>query len=80
MSAPASTCRSCFANIVWAKTLKGHNIPLDPRPTPQGNLVFEADDVTVRPARTHDLGGVRFVSHFATCPNAGHHRRGRGAG
>ena len=55
-------CRSCNARIIWFRTSAGGNMPVD------------AD--TVEPADvTLDL--KRHVSHFATCPNAAAHRKGR---
>lgn len=74
------TCRSCRAPIRWAHTQKGHRIPLDPEPVEGGNLVEVAPGI-VRVVEPGDPSGARFVSHFATCPNAGaHRRRGRDRG
>jgi hypothetical protein len=53
-------CRSCNAQIVWFKTSSGSNMPVD-------ESTVEADDVAL------DL--TRHKSHFATCPNADHHRK-----
>ena len=75
----SDTCRSCSASIRWALTTKGRRIPLDPDPVPDGNLVL-VDGVayslpalaTLRPEL--EVPAERFVSHFATCPQAGDHR------
>jgi hypothetical protein len=53
-------CKSCHARIVWLKTAKGANMPVD------------AD--TVKPEDQMFLPNSDHVSHFATCPNAAKHR------
>lgn len=53
-------CSSCRAKIIWFKTAAGKNMPVD------------AD--TVEP-EDQELELPRHISHFATCPNAGQHRR-----
>jgi len=76
-----TTCGSCHAPIRWALTLAGKPIPLDPDPRPDGNLVvIETADWNGLPlARPAELGdppdGPRYVTHFATCPDADTHRR-----
>lgn len=83
-----STCRSCEAPIVWAWTANGKRVPLDPEQRPDGNLEIIGDHVDedgrsaplVRYLKKGEdltlLGpGERFVTHFATCPNAEEHRR-----
>lgn len=79
-----SRCKSCGAPIIWIKTQGGKQMPADPEQvtywarkgapgkviTPNGEVVscdFEGD--------MQDATGVGYVSHFATCPNAGTHRR-----
>jgi hypothetical protein len=83
----SSTCRSCGRPIIWA-TFKssGKNTPVDPNPTERGNIqiaavgtwngrvVFQA---WVVPKKDRALHGNLHTSHFATCPNAATHRRGR---
>ena len=66
-------CKSCGAPIVWVKTVKGHNMPLDPTPVAGGNIQI-LDNGRAQIVSTHpDV--IRSVSHFATCPEAGAHRR-----
>lgn len=48
-------------------------IPLDPEPVPNGNLDVEVGPVASYVQAEPDV--VRYVSHFATCPDAGQHRR-----
>lgn len=75
-----TTCRSCQAPIRWALTSKGRRIPLDPTPSPAGNLAFDlteeegASFVRVVPVGSRP---TLYTSHFATCPQAAQHRRGR---
>lgn len=66
-------CRSCNAEIWWATTLKNKAIPLDPNPHPNGNVVIIDGKAVVNPQEEHD--GLRYVSHFYSCPNASAHRR-----
>lgn len=56
-------CRSCRAEIVWFKTKKDKWMPIDA-------ATVKASDTQV------NLG--YHISHFATCPNASHHRKTRG--
>jgi hypothetical protein len=63
-------CRSCGAEVIWARTRIGKLSPmqLDAR----GTWVI-VDGV----ARTMDLGdeGPYYSSHFSTCPDAGGWRK-----
>ncbi|MFD3431133.1 hypothetical protein [Nocardia fluminea] len=68
-----SRCRSCSAPIAWRRTAEGKRIPLDPEPVAGGNLMIAGNGTalvvgpTASPAINSD---IRYVSHFATCPNA----------
>lgn len=56
-----SKCRSCGADIVWMKTKKGKNIPVDYDHTNDPETtVFDPDTMT---------------THFETCPDADKFRR-----
>lgn len=68
-----SKCRSCGAPVEWAKTQKGSAMPLDPTPTPEGNMVLVDGMARMRTAADAALEPRR--SHFATCPQATHWRR-----
>lgn len=62
-----STCRSCQAPIIWVKTIRGRNMPLDAEEMiGQDLLLFEigADGV----ARSAAKGKPGRQSHFVTCP------------
>lgn len=73
-----SACRSCRAEIWWARTESGKRIPLDPEPVPDGNVVVVQDSppvVRVLAAADLPLHIVpTYKSHFATCPHADTHR------
>jgi len=55
-------CKTCRAQIIWFKTEAGRNMPVD------ADTVEPEDDEYEPP---------RHVSHFATCAQAGQHRRPR---
>lgn len=82
-----STCRSCKAPIIWARTKKGRDIPLDAKPSPQGNMAFvEGVDhagnqtrlaVQRKAAPMQAALGleVLYMPHHATCPQGKEWRR-----
>ena len=64
----------------------GKRMPLDPVPVPGGNVRLLPAEHLGAPPRSAVVGpaidlfddqddGTRYVSHFATCPNADEHRR-----
>ena len=77
------TCRSCGAEIAWGVNEQTRRrMPLDPdivmtglRFAVVGQTQDEQHGLVDVVAKT-DVGPGR-VSHFATCPNAGQHRRKR---
>lgn len=71
-----SECRSCGAEVFWAKTDRSVML-VDREPRADGNLVVTGDLVTtVRVLRKgEEYDGDRYVSHFATCPNSAAHRK-----
>lgn len=76
-----SNCRSCSAEIRWARTSNGKAMPVDIDPHEDGNLVLGDKFVTVyaNAATAIDAApdALRYLSHFATCPTAFEHRRVR---
>ena len=58
----ATRCNSCGAEIVWFRTKRGVRMPVNEGSTQPTD---------------RDLDLSRHISHFATCPNADHHRRPR---
>lgn len=84
MTPAPDRCRSCSAPIVWCKTDAGRNMPIDIEPADDGNIaVYTAPDddhlhaQVVRPGEPVAGGdsGLRYRSHFSTCPNGERHRR-----
>jgi hypothetical protein len=84
-----STCRSCGAKVIWARTAtSGKPMPVDAEPVDGGNVLLSqvvagvgtptATVVgnTVQPSIFGD-DGPRYVSHFSTCPRADEHRTPR---
>lgn len=72
----SATCHSCGAPIVWVHTEAGKRMPIDPEPVDGGNLILDRRDgprVTV--ATEGNLPPCGYVSHFATCPQAGKWRK-----
>ncbi len=70
-------CRSCGAAIEWVLTDSGKSMPVDTQPRADGTLVLstENDVLRARSPGLFDAGKPRYVSHFATCPQAAQHRR-----
>jgi hypothetical protein len=73
------TCSTCGNEIIWARTETGKRMPIDPTPSPDGNLVLSRGEMlpTVRPvSRISDRapGTPLYKSHFATCKQASQHR------
>lgn len=79
-----SRCRSCGKQIMFIRTKSGRNMPVDSafvnyRSNPGGRdrVVLETGEVVACDAGVDagDSDGYGYISHFATCPNAGKHRR-----
>lgn len=74
-----STCRTCGAEIVWARMPSGKMCPFDAEETPAGgwDLIDDRGEVLAqRLTRVAGSGEPGYLSHFATCPQATEHRRG----
>ena len=81
-------CKSCGAEILWAKTPNGRMMPLDMQPTPTGNIRLLSDG-TCEVLTKDDLDGIDekcslgsyvprlHTSHFSSCPGASEHRKAR---
>jgi hypothetical protein len=80
---PLQRCQGCAAPILWARWAEsGKAVPVDAQVTPQGNLVLSVSASTGQvTAATFSpeahRGRNRYVAHFATCPQAKKHRRGK---
>ena len=64
-AAKTRPCSSCGQPVLWITTKNGSATPVDPKPA----KVF-----MLRPGS--EIGDLAdgYTSHFATCPNADHHR------
>ncbi|MGD9712863.1 MAG: hypothetical protein AB7V46_12440 [Thermomicrobiales bacterium] len=72
-------CRSCLADIIWAKTEAGTLIPLDATPGKPGANMALIEGVA-KVINKNDLfepvySGPLYLSHWASCPHAAQHRR-----
>jgi hypothetical protein len=76
-----TTCRSCGAEIVFARTREGRLMPVDAHPHPAGTVTLEWDPASGEWRAI--LGGQPSPGtpmhrpHFATCPAAAEWRRPR---
>lgn len=82
-----SKCRGCGAELVWGRTSNGKAIPLDAKPTIDGNVLLTGETRWGRLARIlpkDELAIARelfesdrnlYLPHFASCPNASDFRR-----
>lgn len=80
-----STCRSCHAEILWARTETGKRMPLDADPI--ADAIAETRGLFVLRDRHSAEGPLaiaawglegtepHYRSHFASCPDAAKHRR-----
>ena len=72
-------CRSCGALVLWVKTPAGKWQILDAEPCPDGTIIVDADGVahTIKADLfIPDAKGVRYMTHWATCPNSKSHKKG----
>ena len=60
-------CKSCGAEIFFARTVNGKTIPMDTKPE-QRFILDESEDFIMA------LSRKTYQSHFSTCPNADGHR------
>lgn len=77
-------CRSCGADIVFIGTPRGTMIPCDAQPvrfdpSERGDSKVVTESGNVVSAFISTKGMEKgYISHFATCPNAGEFRRRKG--
>jgi hypothetical protein len=81
--AETAKCRSCGAAIRWVVVAgSGKRMPLDAEPSERGNVRVAGNGEAhildaVFAADARSAGVPLFLSHFATCPEAAQHRRGK---
>ncbi len=70
-------CRSCGAEMYFAKTEGGQTLPVDVEPREGGNVLLDFNQATGQLTATvigkdnmPPAGRNRYMSHFATCPHA----------
>lgn len=64
-------CNRCGAEIRWAKTINGKNVPLNPVPTVDGRWKIDMGKARcltgVEWERSQVQGDRLFMAHFETC-------------
>lgn len=82
-----SECRSCGAEIIWAKVwVTDSPIPLDPEPVMGGNIAIREERGYVEVASARQVAEAKkakkplYVSHFVTCPDQDKWKRKRRTG
>lgn len=77
-----AVCRACGAKIIWIKTRKGKNFPLNAMPVEfsvdkGSETVVEADGNIIKDVLIHgeDPLGTGYIPHWATCPYANQFRK-----
>lgn len=71
-------CSTCHARILWVKMASGKLNPVDAEPVASGNVVIDEDGqgvVLKKDLFDAPATGPRYVSHFATCPDAAKFRK-----
>lgn len=76
-------CASCSAPVIWTVTHNGKKMPVDAEPADNGNIRLRQEGdrmIAEYPGREHpglfeDPDQRRYLSHFATCPQAQSWRR-----
>ena len=74
------TCKSCGAPIMFIRTERGKVMPCNPEEVrferSGGPETFITGDGRVQRGKRDPSGRLYgHISHFATCPNADHHRK-----
>lgn len=80
---PRVPCKGCQRLILFATAASGAQIPIDPDPTPAGNLLLSLRGGVLHSEYVKgevEANRRRYVSHFSTCPEAAQYRKGPGIG
>lgn len=78
-----SPCKSCGAEMIWARTRTGTAMPLDPAPVPEGNVQLTTEDLELcatvlageRLAAARAAGVTLHRPHHISCPEGPKWRR-----
>ncbi len=74
-------CRSCKANVFWARTAFNHRpSPVDWEPTDTGNILIEDNGgrlvaVVLPPGDERIAAETTYATHFTTCPDGDRWRK-----
>lgn len=75
------TCKSCGKPILWTKSTNGKAMPIDPDPSPNGNIFLKGGEALVLTKYSVEgqrkLGNPLYTAHFVTCEYAKKHRRAK---
>jgi hypothetical protein len=74
-------CKTCAAPIFWVEIVStGKRMPVNAQPSPRGTVVLRdgRDAEVLGPIAASEYKGMKYESHFATCPQAKSWRRRRG--
>jgi hypothetical protein len=70
-------CGSCGAPMIWAETVNGRRMPVDPEPTSDGNVLLTDRTHLLRQPLATVLKAAKCFgrrdlrkSHFVTCPHS----------
>lgn len=69
MTHQISQCATCEARIIWARLPNGTRHPVDADPRDDGNMALDGDGGAHFVRLNEQWSGLRYVSHFATCPD-----------
>lgn len=75
-------CKSCETAIVFVKSERGKAMCIEMKPSADGNVVIDVKSdgsCVARVVKPEEFARfpVRYLSHFARCPNAASHRSKR---
>lgn len=80
ITARRAACSSCNAPVLWVTTDAGKMMPVDAEPRADGNVAVVGAECHAYDMEDAMRSRPRFVSHFATCPDAPRWRRADQAG
>jgi len=61
-------CRYCGQPVIWAVTVSGKRIPLDPTPTADGRILLTGGEaLVITTGMNPPTERLRYDSHFTSC-------------
>lgn len=75
-----AVCKACKGSVIWGETSAGKLMPVNAEPVADGNLRLMYGPgggkvLIITGAPPEGSAEPRFMSHFATCPEAARYRR-----